>query len=390
MAAPSWSTTTLPVYSSTDVPVEVRASLATLSTWIGTIVMNASETRTLLDLPSLPALGAQTEAGSAGAKLQQLITSAPFHAHPFREPLTGHNYVRARWKDLQTGTFLTPDPVGNRDSVNHYSFCRNNPVNCRDPRGLFGEDFHYYLTLYLAVRAGFGLAEALIIAHEAQAPDVDERSPVISGARMMQHPNPVVREREARELAEWHFPKKDPYGGAVQPGSSIAASRSLRALSTGDLRLLGAGFHPLQDSWAHRGYPSLHGNAGHSKERGGVLSKETDKTYTYPYESLSAASATYCFLLEFRRKWRNGGPLGPSWEQISDEIEEYLLLENNSSKDFWLIIRLARITKLKEWQLYGRLEYHWSGSGPNWVEPYYMQSLEPWMQPYIPFREEPR
>jgi RHS repeat-associated protein len=136
MAAPSWSTTALPVYTTAEVPVEVRASLTTLSTWVGTIVTNASETRTLLDLPSLPALGSQTESGSAGAKLQQLITSAAFHAYPFSDSATGLIYARARWFHPFTGTFLTPDPMGYRDSSNLYAFAGGDPVNGRDPTGM--------------------------------------------------------------------------------------------------------------------------------------------------------------------------------------------------------------------------------------------------------------
>jgi len=58
-----------------------------------------------------------------------------FQALPFVEHATGLIYVRTRWYDAQTGTFLSPDPNGYDDSSNLYSFCGGDPVNRRDPTG---------------------------------------------------------------------------------------------------------------------------------------------------------------------------------------------------------------------------------------------------------------
>jgi len=58
------------------------------------------------------------------------------HAHPFTDATTGLNYVRARWYDSSTGTWLSPDPAGYRDSSNLYSFAGGDPINGRDPLGL--------------------------------------------------------------------------------------------------------------------------------------------------------------------------------------------------------------------------------------------------------------
>lgn len=66
---------------------------------------------------------------------QQLLAS-PFKAAPFRDPATGLVFMRNRWYDPQTGTFLTPDPEGYRDSSNPYNYCAGDPVNCSDPDGL--------------------------------------------------------------------------------------------------------------------------------------------------------------------------------------------------------------------------------------------------------------
>lgn len=84
-------------------------------------------------------LDAQVAAAAAPAPeapsiTQQLLIS-PFKAAPFREPATGLAFLRDRWYDPSTGTFLTPDPEGYRDSSNPYIYCAGDPVNCSDPTG---------------------------------------------------------------------------------------------------------------------------------------------------------------------------------------------------------------------------------------------------------------
>lgn len=46
-------------------------------------------------------------------------------------------YMRNRWYDPDLGRFLTEDPVGLAGGLNIYLFARNDPVNGRDPLGLF-------------------------------------------------------------------------------------------------------------------------------------------------------------------------------------------------------------------------------------------------------------
>jgi len=65
---------------------------------------------------------------------EQLLI-CPFKAAPFRDPATGLCYMRDRWYDPGTGTFLTPDPEGYADSSNLYIYCGGDPVNCSDPTG---------------------------------------------------------------------------------------------------------------------------------------------------------------------------------------------------------------------------------------------------------------
>ncbi len=71
----------------------------------------------------------------------RMLGIAPFKAAPFQDPATGLIYMRERWYDPRTGTFMTPDPAGTRDSSNPYAYCGGDPVNCTDPTGLAGYFF---------------------------------------------------------------------------------------------------------------------------------------------------------------------------------------------------------------------------------------------------------
>ena len=54
---------------------------------------------------------------------------------------TGLYQFRARWYAPELGRWLSPDPIGLEGGLNLYEFCRNAPVNFRDP---YGEDIADY------------------------------------------------------------------------------------------------------------------------------------------------------------------------------------------------------------------------------------------------------
>jgi RHS repeat-associated protein len=127
---PDWAKATSSVYSN-PYAVEVRDSLSTLSTFVSNIAPGAENTRTLYKLDTL-ALAA-TPGGGPDA-ISDLL-AARFQAHPFAEPFTHKFYVRERWLDPVTGTWLSPDPLGYRDSSNLYGYAGGDPVNNSDPKG---------------------------------------------------------------------------------------------------------------------------------------------------------------------------------------------------------------------------------------------------------------
>jgi RHS repeat-associated protein len=132
LPAPDWARASLPIFATAALPVEARESLASLATWLATNPTGSDATRSLYQVDTL-ALLAQPSTGAA-TPITTLLT-ARFQAQPFADPFTGKNYVRERWYDPERGSWLSPDPMGNRDSANLYAFGSGDPVNGRDPTG---------------------------------------------------------------------------------------------------------------------------------------------------------------------------------------------------------------------------------------------------------------
>jgi RHS repeat-associated protein len=269
---------------------------------------------------------------------EQLLV-ASFKAAPFREPATGLVYMRDRWYDPSTGTFLTPDRMGYRDSSNPYAFAGGDPVNKSDPTGMYQADFHFGMTAFLAREACIQPEAALRIAHFAEAPDQDRSRSPVSNAIM----GTAGLDRKKDVLREWHFPKPELTTGDVVPGSPYARRRVEAGLAAGSIQVFGEGLHPFQDSWSHRGTPSLRGFAGHPAARGGMMSTATDVPWRYPTEALAAAEQTFKYLQAFAAsnpslQVRGGGPCRP-WEAVSAEASEYIALRERGDKRRWLAAR---------------------------------------------------
>ncbi len=57
------------------------------------------------------------------------------HAGAWTDPVSGLQYLRARWYDPRTGTFLSEDPAGDVDSPNRYAYVGWRPNEATDPTG---------------------------------------------------------------------------------------------------------------------------------------------------------------------------------------------------------------------------------------------------------------
>ncbi len=60
----------------------------------------------------------------------------------------GLYYNRARYYNPFTGRFLQTDPIGYKDGMNMYRYCKNSPLTLRDPSGLWTEEAHRALGGY--------------------------------------------------------------------------------------------------------------------------------------------------------------------------------------------------------------------------------------------------
>jgi RHS repeat-associated protein len=158
LPAPEWATATRPIRSSAALPVELRESPTSLSTIITSAPGDGTHTSTLYEIETL----ALAASGGAGESFFEDVLSARFQALPFAEPVTGLVYVRTRWYEPSTGTFLSPDPMGYQDSSNLYTFAGGDPVNRRDPTGTFAIETAVATTAATAGTAAAGAAVVVV------------------------------------------------------------------------------------------------------------------------------------------------------------------------------------------------------------------------------------
>jgi RHS repeat-associated protein len=127
---PDWALVTKPVQTSTDFPVELRETLASLSSWLASLGADEETTTALYDVPALALTGTQ-----GASEASRLLVASPFHGYPYSDTISELVYVRNRWYDATQGLFLTEDPEAYIDSSNLYAFGATDPVNNRDPLG---------------------------------------------------------------------------------------------------------------------------------------------------------------------------------------------------------------------------------------------------------------
>src|SRR5262249_975917 len=160
---------------------------------------------------------------------------------------TGLYYYRARWYDPKVGRFISEDPIGFGGGINQFSYVENNPMNGRDPQGLYNIDVHYYLTYFLLTKFPCLTPDD---AREIAGADqhVDE-NPQTS-------PGPGWTEGQRQINSELH---------AFNEGNTknLSNLRNIAFSKSGTCGDLGKYLHYLQDTFSHRGFSSPYvGQAG--------------------------------------------------------------------------------------------------------------------------------
>ena len=76
-----------------------------------------------------------------------------------------------RYRDIETGVWLSRDPAGFVDGPNLYAYVMQNPWTKFDPLGLYQESGHFYTTYMVGVACGMSKSEAFGTAYYSQLPD---------------------------------------------------------------------------------------------------------------------------------------------------------------------------------------------------------------------------
>lgn len=174
-------------------------------------------------------------------RYERMLVASPFKAAPFHDYATGLIYMRDRWYDPKSGTFLTPDRAGYRDSSNPYTYCGGDPVNCTDPTGMYEVDVHHWLTVFLARAAGFDERTARQIGFETQELDMDDPRNAMYGGS-----NP-------KAMHLYHMVR--PQRLAAMRRQALNTYRTfLNDSAAHELKWRGVGeyIHALQDSYSHQ------------------------------------------------------------------------------------------------------------------------------------------
>ena len=109
-----------------------------------------------------------TPFGEAVASIQTVDNPFRFPGQYYDQE-TGLHYNYFRYYDPSTGRYVTPDPIGLEGRINLFAYVANNPLNFRDPVGLWGEDVHsgignpYYGTYTWARQIGLSDRQAIWI-----------------------------------------------------------------------------------------------------------------------------------------------------------------------------------------------------------------------------------
>ncbi len=156
-----------------------------------------------------------------------------------RDSLTGLQYSRARFYDPQLGRFISEDPIGLEGGINPFMYVGNDPVDSRDPQGLWPSQgpFKIHQKILKRVLTGRATPEQLRIMMQEQE-DFDkatqDEASAYKHAMRARWETPAA----ARKKANWFV------------RYNICNARRLAA--TGRMpeamRLLSRAMHTLQDS----------------------------------------------------------------------------------------------------------------------------------------------
>lgn len=217
----------------------------------------------------------------------------------------------------------------------------------------FEADVHYGLTKWLAMKAGFdeGQAEAIALGDQRVDGGLIENM-----KSQLQYACLAPYQEDAAEVQALHYPSAVVVPApasqrAVVGGDSAASALADRLVASAAdkagymLQLFGRSLHPLQDSWAHEGTPSVRQfdvglacdpqlSMDASKDKNGSGPRSAELTMFSPEAVAAAAHATYGYLVKYpliQHRTR----VAMEWSAVAPELALFSAGSTKSQKASW-------------------------------------------------------
>lgn len=217
----------------------------------------------------------------------------------------------------------------------------------------YESDVHYGLTRWLAVKAGYPDWQARAIAMGNFRVDSGSMSTL---ALLPEYACISKNEAVARDIQERHYPSEvhvpaDSEKRTVEPGSPAARealTKTLREMKGNEaeyLGLFGTALHPLQDSWAHAGVPTVPtfgsmacdarlAAAPPARANGGPHT--ADLTFVSTASTVAMAKATYEALTAFPSV--KGEQRSPQvWSSLEPGVRTFAEARSKTAKREWFV-----------------------------------------------------
>jgi RHS repeat-associated protein len=227
------------------------------------------------------------------------------------------------------GNYLSPDPLGYPDGPDAYAYVNGDPINRVDPMGLYEEDVHYYLIVFLARVAGMNPTQAHTIGSASQFVDDNQlTTPILAGPFGAPRPN-------TRALPLYHFTRErgadtttDAATRINNPGSAQLDNLRRPAFDESLTRctrtqFFGEFIHAFADTFSHRDQNNVPffftGTLGH-----GAYNHDPDQTYNIrdfgnnEMRTMRMAQEVYEQMMAF-----NGGASASAWSDIEATVREF-------------------------------------------------------------------
>ncbi|PSS57759.1 hypothetical protein [Pseudomonas sp. BBP2017] len=219
----------------------------------------------------------------------------------------------------------------------------------RLPALAYESDFHFGLTYWLAIQAGFDHQQSHDIARGDELTDtglLDAKHAIIWQLC-------IKRQEDASKLTRYlHFRAQNPPPAlpAARPvdNTEVFAQGQINSVLAepghgpqAHLLKFGQALHGWQDSFSHHGVSDHHAPCPeqwvwtHAIDRGGALQHQADRTYVYPFDCREAAKTSYGYLHRYRQSM-SLTTTAKDWSALEPQVFAFCQLKTRTAKSQWL------------------------------------------------------